>query len=163
MVDPKRLVRLQKSVRTGGPGSMRRKRKVKPRNNNNDEKKLQAVLRRQNVSTLGSQFDEINFFGEDSKVMAFTNPSLSANPNSNTFVVQGKYQLKDESEINNLSNLMSKLTPEQMQQFAELNKKQQAGEDLGLPNMEGDFETVANDDEVPELVEDEEEKTEDKE
>jgi nascent polypeptide-associated complex subunit beta len=88
-----KLDRLRKQVRTGGKGTPRRKRKVVRKTAGGADKRLQAQLKRLNISQLGP-VDEVNLFHDDGFVTHITNAKLQGNPNANTFVVSGNAEKK---------------------------------------------------------------------
>ena len=75
-MNPAKLAKLQAQVRTGGKGSVRRKKKAVHRTAGGDEKKLQLALKRLGVNPIGV-FEEVNFFMEDGSILHFQNPKGS--------------------------------------------------------------------------------------
>jgi nascent polypeptide-associated complex subunit beta len=61
------------NTRTGGKGTMRRKKKTVHKNPLGDDKKLKSALKRLNVQTMPA-IEEVNMFQEDNSVLHFTNP-----------------------------------------------------------------------------------------
>ena len=72
-MNAEKLARLAEQVRTGGPGSVRRKRKAVHKNVTVDEKKLKASLKRLGVNDIPG-IEEVNLFKEDGTVIHFVNP-----------------------------------------------------------------------------------------
>merc|ERR1711871_1688481 len=91
-VNPK-LARLQATVRTGGKGTVRRKKKVVHRMNSTDEKRLQNTLKRLGINSIPA-IEEVNLFMEDGEVIHFTNPKVQASIAANTYVIIGHAETK---------------------------------------------------------------------
>lgn len=72
-MNAEKLARLAEQVRTGGPGSVRRKRKAVHKNVTVDEKKLKQSLKRLGVNEIPG-IEEVNLFKEDGTVIHFENP-----------------------------------------------------------------------------------------
>jgi NAC domain len=72
-MNAEKLARLAEQVRTGGPGSVRRKRKAVHKNATVDEKKVKATLKRLGVNDIPG-IEEVNLFKEDGTVIHFVNP-----------------------------------------------------------------------------------------
>ena len=122
--------------RTGGKGSMRRKKKVQHKNPLGDDKKLQAALKRLGVQNLPS-IEEVNFFQEDNNILHFNSPQVQAQVKDNLYVITGQPETKS------LQDLMPGIIPQ-----------------LGAQNMDFLKEMIqanppkAEEDEIPELTED---------
>jgi len=69
-----KLRKIANSVRTGGKGTVRRKKLVKRNNATTDDKKLQIALRRLGINTIPG-IDEVNIFNSDGTVLQFKNSS----------------------------------------------------------------------------------------
>merc|ERR1712100_225801 len=91
-VNPK-LARLQATVRTGGKGSVRRKKKVVHRMNSTDDKRLQNTLKRLGINSIPA-IEEVNLFMENGEVIHFTNPKVQASIAANTYVIIGHAETK---------------------------------------------------------------------
>jgi nascent polypeptide-associated complex subunit beta len=76
-------------VRTGGKGTVRRKKKVVRSGAGGDSKKVGETLKRTGVQLLPG-CDEAKLFKEDGSVIVFTNPKVQANVNANTYYISGK-------------------------------------------------------------------------
>lgn len=72
-MNKEKLARMASAVRTGGPGSMRRKKKTVHKNVTVDEKKLKASLKRLGVNDIPA-IEEVNLFKDDGTVIHFVNP-----------------------------------------------------------------------------------------
>ena len=67
-----KLMKMAGSVRTGGKGSVRRKKKAVHKTTTTDDKKLQSTLKRLGVNTIPG-IEEVNIFKDDT-VIHFTTP-----------------------------------------------------------------------------------------
>merc|ERR1712071_352529 len=128
------------AVRTGGRGSVRRKKKAVHKTTSTDDKRLQNTLKRLGVNTIPG-IEEVNIF-KDETVIHFTNPKVQASIAANTYVVSGPSQTKKLQDL--LPGIISQLGPDNLASLKKMamqyekEKKAEAGED---------------DDEVPDLVE----------
>ncbi|KAF3784239.1 Transcription factor [Nymphaea thermarum] len=123
-----KLMKMAGAVRTGGKGSVRRKKKAVHKTTTTDDKRLQNTLKRIGVNTIPA-IEEVNIFKDDI-VIQFVNPKVQASIAANTWVVSGSPQTKRPDNLDNLRRL------------AEQFQKQESG----AAKPEDD------DDEVPELV-----------
>ncbi|KAL2553153.1 Nascent polypeptide-associated complex subunit beta [Forsythia ovata] len=87
-----KLMKMAGSVRTGGKGTMRRKKKAVHKTTTTDDKRLQSTLKRIGVNAIPA-IEEVNIFNEDI-VIQFTNPKVQASIAANTWVVSGSPQTK---------------------------------------------------------------------
>jgi nascent polypeptide-associated complex subunit beta len=71
----KLAARFGDSSRTGGKGSVRRKKKMIHKNPLGEDKKLKSALKRLNVQNMPA-IEECNMFLEDNTVMHFSNPGV---------------------------------------------------------------------------------------
>ncbi|VDD83460.1 unnamed protein product [Mesocestoides corti] len=151
-MDAARLERLQalKSVseqaRIGGKGTARRKRKVVHKTAATDDKKLQATLKKLGINVIPS-IEEVNMYRADGTMIHFKNPRVQASPQANMFAVSG---LAENKTLNDLfPNMMSQL--------------ETAKQRLSKMNETAHFESADNadndDDDVPDLVGDFDEKS----
>lgn len=67
------LARSRSQGRTGGKGTIRRKRKTVHKNVSTDDKRLQSTLKRLGVNNIPA-IEEVNLFKADGTVIHFTNP-----------------------------------------------------------------------------------------
>ncbi|GFS30168.1 basic transcription factor 3 [Actinidia rufa] len=67
-----KLMKMAGAVRTGGKGSMRRKKKAVHKTTTTDDKRLQSTLKRIGVNAIPA-IEEVNIFKDD-VVIQFTNP-----------------------------------------------------------------------------------------
>eukprot|EP00695_Tsukubamonas_globosa_P000950 TRINITY_DN189_c0_g1_i2.p1 TRINITY_DN189_c0_g1~~TRINITY_DN189_c0_g1_i2.p1 ORF type:complete len:179 (-),score=119.96 TRINITY_DN189_c0_g1_i2:110-583(-) len=143
-MNTEKLAKLQAmaaAVRTGGPGSMRRKKKVVHRASASaEDQKLQGSLKKLGVSQIPG-IDEVNMFMENGvDVIHFKNPRIQANPQANTYVISGNAENKTTSEIPDMS---SQIDPSNMELIRQLMAQVQAQK-----GAQG----AADDDDIPEMV-----------
>ncbi|KAG8044237.1 hypothetical protein GUJ93_ZPchr0226g7149 [Zizania palustris] len=91
-MNKERLMKMAGAVRTGGKGTMRRKKKAVHKTVTTDDKRLQATLKRVGVNTIPA-IEEVNIFKDD-LVIQFVNPKVQASIAANTWVVSGAPQTK---------------------------------------------------------------------
>jgi len=83
----------ERSARTGGKGTSRRKNKAVSKVPTQDDKRLNSQLKRLNVTQIPA-IEEVNLFKDDGHVVHFTKPKVQAEISSNTYVVQGEHATK---------------------------------------------------------------------
>ncbi|KAI5388461.1 hypothetical protein KIW84_074232, partial [Lathyrus oleraceus] len=142
-----KLMKMAGSVRTGGKGTVRRKKKAVHKTTTTDDKRLQSTLKRIGVNAI-PQIEEVNIFKDD-VVIQFSNPKVQASIAANTWVVSGAPQTKKLQDI--LPSIIHQLGPdnlENLKKIAEQFNKQvpEAGAGTATAQEEND------DDDVPELV-----------
>ncbi|PIA59072.1 hypothetical protein AQUCO_00400139v1 [Aquilegia coerulea] len=140
-MDVEKLKKMVGAVRTGGKGSIRRKKKAVHKSNTTDDKRLQTTLKRLGVSAIPA-IEEVNIFKDDT-VIQFQNPKVQASIGANTWVVSGAPQTKKLQDvlpgiINQLDNL------DHLRRLAEQLHKNAPGA--------AEVATHEDDDEVPDLV-----------
>merc|ERR1712127_155302 len=130
-MDREKLARMAGAVRTGGKGSVRRKKKAIHKTTTTDDKRLQNTLKRLGVNTIPG-IEEVNIF-KDETVIHFTNPKVQASIAANPYVVSGPSQTKKLQDL--LPGIVSQLGPDNLaslkkiaQQY-EKEKKAEAGAD----------------------------------
>eukprot|EP01103_Thecamoeba_quadrilineata_P020110 TRINITY_DN8467_c0_g1_i1.p1 TRINITY_DN8467_c0_g1~~TRINITY_DN8467_c0_g1_i1.p1 ORF type:complete len:184 (+),score=51.03 TRINITY_DN8467_c0_g1_i1:72-623(+) len=133
-----KLKNLQAAVRIGGPGSVRRKKKVIHKNSLSNEKNLQQLAKRFAVNSIPG-IEEVNFFKDDGKIIHFANPKLQASIQANTYIVSGAGQEKELQEL--LPGIINQIAPDNLAGFKKI-----------LESLKGEKGAVG-DEEVPELVE----------
>jgi len=151
-------------VRTGGKGTVRRKRKAVRKGGAHDDKRLKSTLNKLNVRDIPA-IEEVNFFKEDGNVIHFTNPKLQASIAANTYVVSGNPETKPLQDL--LPGIINQLGPDNLDQVKEIYSQLAAKEagkqdnDDDVPDLVANFEDVSNanaedddddDDDVPDLV-----------
>ncbi|KAK9816629.1 hypothetical protein WJX72_003061 [[Myrmecia] bisecta] len=146
-----RLMKMAGAVRTGGKGTVRRKKKAVHKTTSTDDKRLQNTLKRLGVNTIPG-IEEVNIFNSDNTVTHFVNPKVQASIAANTYVVSGPSANKKVQDL--LPGIIQQLGPENLANLKKLAASAGAGGQYG-----GQHETVEDvdddddDDDVPELVE----------
>merc|ERR1711966_551304 len=137
------LARLQASVRIGGKGSVRRKKKVVHKTTTTDDKRLQNTLKRLGINSIPA-IEEVNLFMESGEGIHFTNPKVQASIAANTYVIIGHAETKKlQDPFPGILNQVDKSVLPSLKKIAEqYSQGGEAADDLD-----------ADDDEVPDLVE----------
>ncbi|CAN7040909.1 unnamed protein product [Brassica rapa subsp. trilocularis] len=142
-----KLMKMANTVRTGGKGTVRRKKKAVHKTNTTDGKKLQSTLKRVGVNSIPG-IEEVNIFKDD-VVIQFINPKVQASIAANTWAVSGTPQTKKLQDI--LPQIISQLGPDNLDNLKKLaeqfQKQSPGGADVPATIQEED-----DDDDVPELV-----------
>ncbi|GIM16008.1 hypothetical protein Vretimale_18698, partial [Volvox reticuliferus] len=164
-MDRDKLMKMAGAVRTGGKGSVRRKKKAVHKTTSTDDKRLQNTLKRLGVNTIPG-IEEVNIFKDDT-VIHFVNPKVQASIAANTYVISGPSQQKKIQEL--LPGILNQMGPDSLVHLKKM--MQQLGAVGGLPgglgglgglgalaNMAapgaaGVAAAAGDDDDVPELVE----------
>ncbi|XP_051140476.1 nascent polypeptide-associated complex subunit beta-like [Andrographis paniculata] len=144
-----KLQKMAGSVRTGGKGTVRRKKKAVHKTTTTDDKRLQSTLKRIGVNAIPA-IEEVNIFKED-VVIQFTNPKVQASIAANTWVVSGTPQNKKLQDI--LPQIINQLGPDNLENLKKLAEQFQkhapaSGSNTGATSA---LDTI-EDDEVPDLV-----------
>ncbi|KAK0413179.1 hypothetical protein QR680_006645 [Steinernema hermaphroditum] len=92
-MNPDKLAKLQEAVRTGGPGTQRRKKKIVRRDPGADDQKVKTTLKKLGCAPVGA-IDEVNMIKDDGSILHFTGPKVQAAVAANTFSVAGSPQCK---------------------------------------------------------------------
>lgn len=87
-MNAEKLKKLQASVRIGGKGTPRRKKKIVHQTAATDDKKLQSSLKKLSVNTIPG-IEEVNMIRDDGTVIHFNNPKAQASLAANTFAITG--------------------------------------------------------------------------
>ncbi|KAK1694872.1 hypothetical protein QYE76_011569 [Lolium multiflorum] len=146
-----KLKKMAGAVRTGGKGSMRRKKKAVHKTTTTDDKRLQSTLKRVGVNTIPG-IEEVNIFKDD-VVIQFLNPKVQASIGANTWVVSGTPQTKKLQDL--LPSIINQLGPDNLDNLRRLAEQFQKQVPGGLSGIEGATAGAAqadDDDDVPELV-----------
>ena len=138
-MDVEKLQRLAGSVRTGGKGTMRRKKKAVHKTTSTDDKRLQNTLKRLGVNTIPG-IEEVNIFKDDT-VIHFTNPKVQASIAANTYVVSGPSQTKKLQDL--LPGIINQLGPDNLANLKKIAAQYQAGGDDDVPDLVEDFEKAS--------------------
>eukprot|EP00179_Madagascaria_erythrocladioides_P006198 CAMPEP_0198319604 /NCGR_PEP_ID=MMETSP1450-20131203/8715_1 /TAXON_ID=753684 ORGANISM="Madagascaria erythrocladiodes, Strain CCMP3234" /NCGR_SAMPLE_ID=MMETSP1450 /ASSEMBLY_ACC=CAM_ASM_001115 /LENGTH=200 /DNA_ID=CAMNT_0044022997 /DNA_START=128 /DNA_END=730 /DNA_ORIENTATION=- len=100
-VNQEKLAKLQRmaaNVRTGGKGTVRRKKKAIHKAAPTDDKRLQSTIKRLGLNTIPG-IESVNLFREDGQVINFTNPKVQASIGANTYVVSGPTMTKSMEDV----------------------------------------------------------------
>jgi len=150
-MDRDKLMKMASAVRTGGKGTVRRKKKAVHKTTSTDDKRLQNTLKRLGVNTIPG-IEEVHIFKDD-QVIHFVNPKVQASIAANTYVVSGPSSTKSMAELQDyLPGLYSQLGPDNLAQLKRMAQQYQAAG--GIPGMDMDLggEGGDDDDDVPDLV-----------
>ncbi|VAI11607.1 unnamed protein product [Triticum turgidum subsp. durum] len=147
-----KLKKMAGAVRTGGKGSVRRKKKAVHKTTTTDDKRLQSTLKRVGVNTIPG-IEEVNIFKDD-VVIQFQNPKVQASIAANTWVVSGTPQTKKLQDllptiINQLGMSPCPDNLDNLRRLAEQFQKQMPGGEAGGASIGA---AQDDDDDVPELV-----------
>jgi len=148
-MNAEKLKLLQAQVRTGGKGSVRRKKKVVHRTATTDDKKLQSSLKKLSVNNIPG-IEEVNMIKDDGTVIHFNNPKVQASLAANTFAVTGHAENKQITEM--LPGILNQLGAESLTHLKRLASNVGAGGMGGAVEAAGTMDEE-DDDEVPDLVE----------
>nr|CAE45592.1 transcription factor homolog BTF3-like protein [Lotus japonicus] len=143
-----KLMKMAGSVRTGGKGTVRRKKKAVHKTTTTDDKRLQSTLKRIGVNAIPA-IEEVNIFKDD-VVIQFLNPKVQASIAANTWVVSGAPQTKELQDI--LPSIIHQLGgPDNLENLKKLAEQfQKQAPEAGAADSTAAQEE--NDDDVPELV-----------
>eukprot|EP00878_Enallax_costatus_P000518 GHUV01000613.1.p2 GENE.GHUV01000613.1~~GHUV01000613.1.p2 ORF type:complete len:165 (+),score=62.57 GHUV01000613.1:228-722(+) len=157
-MDRDKLMKMASAVRTGGKGSVRRKKKAQHKTTSTDDKRLQSTLKRLGVNTIPG-IEEVNIVKDDS-IIHFVNPKVQASIAANTYVVSGPSTTKSLAEMPDLMGgfnpaMLSQMDPASLAQLQKMAAQYQAAGQLpGMPGMGAVAEEEEDDDDdVPDLVE----------
>jgi len=148
-MNAEKLKMLQTQVRTGGKGTVRRKKKVVHRTASTDDKKLHSSLKKLSVNNIPG-IEEVNMIKDDGTVIHFNNPKVQASLAANTFAVTGHAEIKQMTEM--LPGILNQLGTDSLTHLKRLAGNITGGEGVGGA-MENVNEIEEDDDEVPDLVE----------
>ncbi|KAG4988356.1 hypothetical protein JHK82_030700 [Glycine max] len=138
-----KLMKMAGSVRTGGKGTMRRKKKAVHKTTTTDDKRLQSTLKRIGVNAIPA-IEEVNIFKDD-VVIQFLNPKVQASIAANTWVVSGSPQTKRPDNLENLKKLAEQFQKQAPEGAAGSTTAQEENDDDDVPELVPgqDFETAA--------------------
>ena len=137
--------RFGKNTRTGGKGSVRRKRKTH-KTNSTDDKRLQNTLKRLGVNNIPA-IEEVNLFKEDGTVIHFQNPKVQASIGANTYVVSGRAENKNLQDL--LPGIINQLGPDNLANLKKIAENFSQGAAAAPAADDGED----SDDDIPDLVE----------
>merc|ERR1712032_210029 len=136
-----KLIKMASAVRTGGKGSMRRKKKAVHKTTTTDDKRLQNTLKRLGVNVIPG-IEEVNIF-KDETVIHFTNPKVQASIAANTYVVSGPSQTKKLQDL--LPGIINQLGPDNVANLKKIAQQYQSDPSKAAAT------TKEDDDEVPDV------------
>eukprot|EP00898_Chlorokybus_atmophyticus_P003690 jgi/Chlat1/4321/Chrsp29S04481 len=148
-----RLMKMASAVRTGGKGSVRRKKKAVHKGSAaTDDKRLQGTLKRLGVNAIPG-IEEVNIFKDDT-VIHFSQPKVQASIAANTYVVSGACQTKKLQDL--LPTIINQLGPDSLanlKKIAQQYQQQGAGAEAPSGAADAEDDDEEEDDDVPDLVE----------
>jgi len=137
------FAKLAAQVRTGGKGSVRRKKKAIHKTTTTDDKRLQNTLKRLGVNNIPA-IEEVNLFKDNGPVIHFNNPKVQASIAANTYVVSGHAETKKLQDL--LPGIINQLGPDNL---ANLKKLAETYQGSGAPPPTAGAD---DDEDVPDLV-----------
>jgi len=143
-----KLQRMAVNVRTGGKGTVRRKKKAVHKGTPTDDKRLQSTLKRLGLNQIPG-IEEVNIFKDNGQVINFTTPKVQAAIGANTYVVSGQGETKSLQEL--LPNVLNQLGSDNLAQMRSLMESLSTTDEKGDATENGD--NSKEDDDIPELVE----------
>merc|ERR1712099_89822 len=144
IMNPEKLAKMAAQVRTGGKGSVRRKKKAIHKTTTTDDKRLQNTLKRLGVNNIPA-IEEVNLFKDNGTVIHFQNPKVQASIAANTYVVSGPSQTKKLQDL--LPGIINQLGPDNLANLKKIAQQYQESRSDDAAMDDGD------DDDVPDLVE----------
>ncbi|CAF0926413.1 unnamed protein product [Rotaria sp. Silwood1] len=153
----KELAEQANAIKIGGKGTARRKKKIIHRPANADDKKLQSSLKKLAANNIQG-IEEVNMFKDNGEVIHFSNPKVQASLSSNTFAISGHSDTKSLQEM--LPTIMSQMgmstdsvlaSEAGRRKFPTRTDHQSGNEQIGTINEQTGAD--ADDEEVPDLVE----------
>ncbi|GAM23760.1 hypothetical protein SAMD00019534_069350 [Acytostelium subglobosum LB1] len=143
-INIEKLNKLAAQVRTGGPGSVRRKKRVVHKSGGAaDDRQLLAKFQSLGIRPIAG-IEEVNMFKSDGTIIHFDNPHVQNAPK--TFVVSGHAQTKTLQEL--LPGIISHLGSDGLKRLAEqfvTSSRAVASETSSddVPELVGNFESTA--------------------
>merc|ERR1712094_60613 len=139
------------AVRTGGKGTVRRKKLAKHTSHAADDKQLQAQLKRLGVNNIPG-IEEVNMFREDGSVIHFSAPKVQASVAANTYTITGHAEEKRLEEL--LPGIINQLGPDNLMNLKRIAEAHAAagagggaeGDDDDIPEIGENFEDVSKGD-----------------
>eukprot|EP00591_Stephanopyxis_turris_P011093 CAMPEP_0195517356 /NCGR_PEP_ID=MMETSP0794_2-20130614/10540_1 /TAXON_ID=515487 /ORGANISM="Stephanopyxis turris, Strain CCMP 815" /LENGTH=165 /DNA_ID=CAMNT_0040646147 /DNA_START=58 /DNA_END=555 /DNA_ORIENTATION=+ len=142
----KLAARFGRSTRTGGAGSVRRKKKAVHKTTSNDDKRLQSVMKKLQSNVIPA-VEEANLFLEDGNVVHIERPKVQASIGANTYVISGKSETKPLNAL--LPGILTQLGTDNLDWEA----LSAAMRKEGVPGVPAADAGDDSDDDVPDLVE----------
>ncbi|PWO00775.1 NAC-domain-containing protein [Tilletiopsis washingtonensis] len=155
VLDQEKLAKLQAASRIGGKGTPRRKvvKRAKGPGGVDGDKKLSAALKKLDVQPL-SGIEEVNMFKEDGNVLHFQAPKVHSAGPANTYSIMGAGQDKELTDL--VPGILNQLGPDSLNSLRKLAESYQAMNAAQQQNAlagAGGAAQGAEDDEVPDVVE----------
>merc|ERR1719427_1384619 len=148
-MNQEKLKLLKASVRIGGKGTVRRKKKIVHNTATTDDKKLQSTLKKLSVNTIPG-IEEVNMIKDDGTVIHFNNPKVQASPSANTFAVTGHGENKMLTEM--LPSILNQLGAEGIGNLRKLAEKLPKNSSVIEESLAANEGNDVNEDDVPELT-----------
>merc|ERR1719420_2790319 len=124
------------AVRTGGSGTVRRKKRTKHTTHGADDKQLQAQLKRLGVNNIPG-IEEVNMFKEDGTVIHFATPKVQASVSANTYTIIGHGENKRLEEL--LPGIINQLGPDNLMNLKRIAEAHAAADGAGAAAEEDDI------------------------
>eukprot|EP00339_Tiarina_fusa_P030143 CAMPEP_0117030838 /NCGR_PEP_ID=MMETSP0472-20121206/22229_1 /TAXON_ID=693140 ORGANISM="Tiarina fusus, Strain LIS" /NCGR_SAMPLE_ID=MMETSP0472 /ASSEMBLY_ACC=CAM_ASM_000603 /LENGTH=153 /DNA_ID=CAMNT_0004739029 /DNA_START=78 /DNA_END=539 /DNA_ORIENTATION=+ len=142
---------MQNSVRIGGKGSVRRKKKTVHKKANASDQKLNLTLKKLGINQMPG-IEEVNLFHQDGTVTHFQQPKVQFSSPANTYVVSGNAERKEILAL--LPGIINQLGPDALAYLKNFQESMgaQGGMD-DIPDLADDDVPELAADDVPELVE----------
>jgi nascent polypeptide-associated complex subunit beta len=115
-------------VRTGGKGTVRRKKKAVHKTATSDDKKLASSLKKLGVTNIPA-IEEVNLFKQNGQVIHFSQPKVQASIAANTYVISGASETKNLQEL--LPGIINQLGPDNLANLKQIAETYQGGADGG--------------------------------
>merc|ERR1712037_56879 len=145
-MNPEKLAKMAAQVRTGGKGSVRRKKKAIHKTTTTDDKRLQNTLKRLGVNNIPA-IEEVNLFKDNGTVIHFSNPKVQASIGANTYVISGRAENKKLQDL--LPGIINQLGPDNLANLKKIAESYQVSKE----DNAGEESEEDSDDDVPDLVE----------
>merc|ERR1712216_273326 len=142
-MNPEKLQKMAAQVRTGGKGSVRRKKKAIHKTTTTDDKRLQNTLKRLGVNNIPA-IEEVNLFKDNGTVIHFTNPKVQASIAANTYVISGHAETKKLQDL--LPGIINQLGPDNLANLKKIAEQYSAGgsKDDDVPDLVDNFEEASS-------------------
>merc|ERR1711966_103990 len=130
-----KLQKMAATVRTGGKGSVRRKKKAVHKTASTDDKRLQNTLKRLGVNNIPG-IEEVNLFRDNGTVIHFKNPKVQATIGANTYVICGNAENKRLQDL--LPGIINQLGPDNLENLKKIAEQYQGVDGAGMPAADDD-------------------------
>merc|ERR1712137_1280877 len=152
-MNQEKLNRMQNSVRIGGKGSVRRKKKTVHKKTGASDQKLNQTLRKLGTNGMPG-IEEVTMFHQDGTITHFQQPKVQFSGHANTYVVSGNGQQKKMEEL--LPGIINQLGPDALANLKKIADSFAAAQGMGdgVPDLADDDVPELAADDVPELASD---------